>query len=287
MLKPNYTYFIPSPACTHADTLRSLVYALKDMGAKDITMAERAWCEISTERVFQHLGVPGLARELGINLVNLQKLPAREWIHLRPVGATHWLNGFEFPRMYVDAETVVQTCILKAHGMGGHFTMSLKSAVGMIRPGPDYIPDWDETGSTKKWPWNSGNPYYPYLGEMHVSPNIRKMIAELNTGYRTDLIVLDGVDAIVRDGPSIGPSEPLNLIIAGADRVAVDAAGVAALRLYKTTADIRHGRVFEQEQIARAVELGLGVTTPEQIRIITGNMESQEFADMISEVFLA
>jgi hypothetical protein len=45
--------------------------------------------------------------------------------------------------------------------------------------------------------------------------------------------------------------------------------------------------VFEQEQIARAVELGLGVTTPEQIRIITGNRESQEFADMISEVLLA
>jgi len=287
MLKPNYTYMLPSPCCTHDDTLRSLVYTLKDMGAKDITMAERAWCEINTAREFQLLRVPDLARELGINLVNLQELPASEWIHLRPTGATHWQNGFEFPRMYVDAESVVQICILKAHGMGGHFTMSLKSAVGMIRPGPDYKPAWNETGLSKKWPWDSGNPYYPYLGEMHVSPDIRKMIAELNTGYKTDLVVLDGVDAIIREGPSSGPQAPLNLIIAGSDRVAIDAAGVAALRLYQTTADIQRGRVFEQEQIARAAELGLGVNAPEQIEIITGDQESRNFADKISEVLLA
>jgi hypothetical protein len=39
----------------------------------------------------------------------------------------------------------------------------------------------------------------------------------------------------------------------------------------KTEGVVAQGRVFEQEQIARAVELGIGVDRPEGIDIVTAN----------------
>ncbi|MBC8492878.1 MAG: DUF362 domain-containing protein [Chloroflexi bacterium] len=290
-LKPNFNYPLPFPCCTHNDTLRSLVATLREMGATSITLAERSWCEVSTRQVMQQLGIFNLANELDFDIINLQEVGDDGWVHLHPKGSDHWRNGFEFPRAYLEAESIVQVCCLKTHGYGGHFTMSLKLAVGMLRPGPDYTPDSSEMHPSlqgaEAWPWDSTNPYYPYLGEMHESPHIRKMIAEINTAYSPDLIVLDGVDAFVKEGPTTGTVARTNVILAGSDRVAIDAVGVAILRLFGTTPEVSQGAIFEQEQIARAVELGLGVKSPAQIQLITDDSESEAFAAEVREILLA
>ena len=57
------------------------------------------------------------------------------------------------------------------------------------------------------------------------------------------------------------------VIIAGTDRVAIDAVGVALLRSYGTMSDVVAGRIFEQEQISRAVELGIGAASSTEIRL--------------------
>src|SRR5512143_820593 len=99
----------------------------------------------------------------------------------------------------------------------------------------------------------------PIRRSMHGSPDMRRMIAELNTGYKPDLIVLDGVAAFTDGGPSSGTLVPANVIIAGNDRVAVDAVGVAMLKSLGSNDAIMSRGIFQQEQIARAVELKLGV----------------------------
>jgi hypothetical protein len=43
-------------------------------------------------------------------------------------------------------------------------------------------------------------------------------------------------------------------------------------------------RIFEQEQIARAVELGLGVASPEQIRLVAADSTSLEYRNKIDAV---
>ncbi|MGB4804212.1 MAG: hypothetical protein WBV59_16245, partial [Anaerolineae bacterium] len=73
-------------------------------------------------------------------------------------------------------------------------------------------------------------------------------------------------------------------VLAGVDRVALDAAGVAILRLFGTTPEVSRGQVFEQEQIARAVELGLGVNSPSKIRFVTGDEAGQAYAARIEAV---
>jgi uncharacterized protein (DUF362 family) len=68
--------------------------------------------------------------------------------------------------------------------------------------------------------------------------------------------------------------------------VAVDAVGVTALRLHGTTRAVSSGRIFEQEQIARAVELGLGVTRPDLIDLVTDDAAGRDAAARVREVLL-
>ena len=262
MLKPNFNSADPAPGSTHIDTLRALVETLKEMGARNITLAERSGPGDSTHLVMEKKGVFPLAQELGFEILNLQDIGEDGWVLVSPRDS-HWKDGFKFPRAYADAECIAQTCCLKTHAFGGHFTMSLKCSVGMV-PG--------------------GN---PYMGELHSSPYQRQMIAEINTAYSPDLVVLDGVEAFVDGGPARGTRVDANVMLAGSDRVAIDAVGVAILRSLGTTAEVSRGTVFQQDQIARAAELGLGVTSPDQIEIVTDDAESRAFADEVRDILLA
>jgi uncharacterized protein (DUF362 family) len=94
------------------------------------------------------------------------------------------------------------------------------------------------------------------------------------------------VDAFVKGGPDQGTRAQANVILAGSDRVAIDAVGVAILRLLGTTSQVSHGRIFEQDQIARAAKLGVGIKSPDQIHLVTGDPESEAFATQVSDILL-
>ena len=68
------------------------------------------------------------------------------------------------------------------------------------------------------------------MGELHNSPHQRKMIAEINEPFKPALIVLDGIDAFVDEGPMTGKLAKGEVFLASTDRVAVDAVGVAILK---------------------------------------------------------
>jgi uncharacterized protein (DUF362 family) len=128
---------------------------------------------------------------------------------------------------------------------------------------------------------------YNYMSELHGTDDQRKMIAEINAAYTPSLIVMDGVEAFVNGGPDKGTKAATEVILAGTDRIALDAVGIAVLRLFGTTGEVSRGRVFDQEQIARAVELGLGVDAPEKIRIATADDASAAYVEEIRQVLLA
>jgi uncharacterized protein (DUF362 family) len=202
VLKPNFNTADPAPGSTHNDTLRSLIVALQQMGAKQITLAERSGPGNSTRTVMEKKGIFRLAQELGFNIVNLEDVGPEGWSKIEPT-ESHWSQGFHFPRIYLEAESIVQTCCLKTHAYGGHFTLSLKNSVGLV-------------------PLNG----YPYMQELHSSRYQRQMIAEINTAYSPDLVVLDGVEAFVAGGPDCGTKVEAGVMLAGTDRVAIDAAPI-------------------------------------------------------------
>jgi uncharacterized protein (DUF362 family) len=125
---------------------------------------------------------------------------------------------------------------------------------------------------------------YNFMTELHGSTNQRRMIAEINAAYQPDLVVLDGVEAFVEGGPDQGKKINANVILAGTDRVAIDAVGVAILRYFGTTPAVSQGAIFEQEQIARAIELGVGVDSPIKIELISGDQASAAYAKQIREI---
>jgi uncharacterized protein (DUF362 family) len=264
VLKPNFNTSDPAPGSTHNDTLRSLIRELKTMGAAKITLAERSGPGDTTRQVMEKKGIFAMAKELDFDILNLQEMSTEGWEQFTPKDS-HWKNGFLFPKAYLEAESIVLTCCLKTHQFGGHFTLSLKCAVGML-PGALMQP---------------GAP--SYMKELHSSPNQRKLIAEINTAFTPDLIVMDGVEAFIDGGPHSGTRKSPGIILAGTDRVAMDAVGVAILRMLSTTPEVSKGRIFDQEQIARASELGLGVSSPDEIEITTGDSKSMVVADQIME----
>jgi uncharacterized protein (DUF362 family) len=93
--------------------------------------------------------------------------------------------------------------------------------------------------------------------------------------------VLDGGEAFINGGPDQGKKVAPHVMLAASDRIALDAVGVALLRMYGTTPEVANGGIFELEQISRAVELGLGAASPDAIEIVTGDPESQAVADQI------
>jgi uncharacterized protein (DUF362 family) len=119
------------------------------------------------------------------------------------------------------------------------------------------------------------------MNELHSSKYQREMIAEINTAYKTDLIVMDGVEAFVDGGPHVGTRVKADVMLAGKDRVAIDAVGVAILRLLGTTPEVSRGKIFEQDQIKRASELGVGVKSAREIEVVTGDKESEDFAEKV------
>jgi len=259
LLKPNFNTADPFPGSTHPDTLRELILALQDMEAREITIGERSGPP-KTAEVMEELGVFSLAEELGVKVVNFDQLPTEELVQVDPQGS-HWKKGFLVPRCLQEEECVVITPCLKTHQFGGVFTMALKLAVG-ITP---------KEGTT-------------FMQEMHSSPHMRKMISELNVGYCPDLIVLDGMEAFVEGGPMEGPRKRAGIFLAGTDRIAVDAVGLAVLKDLGSTPDIMEHRIFDQEQIIRAVELGLGITSPAKIELVTGDEESAAYAQKLRTI---
>ncbi len=257
-LKPNFNTADPFPASTHNDALYALITTLKELGAASIVIAERSGPS-NTEDVMKEKGIFDMSKKLGFSLINLDKVETESWVHLQPEGS-HWAKGFNVARVYAEAECVVQTCCLKTHQYGGHFTISLKNSVGMVERS--------------------------FMNELHKNSYQRQMIAEINTAYTPDLIVMDGIEAFVSGGPMKGTKAEANVVLAGNDRVAIDAAGVALLRLLGTTTEVTRGAVFQQDQIARAVELGLGIQSPAAIQFVTENTEGEELAAKLRNIIL-
>lgn len=256
VLKPNFNSADETPASTHNDTIAQIVAELRERGARGITLGESSGPP-QTHGVMERKGIFDLASDLHFDIVDFEQLPDRDWVSF-PSAGTHWPNGFALPRLVVDSEYTVTTCCLKTHGAGGVFTMSLKLAVGLT---PKSI-----------------------RRTLHASPDMRRMIAELSTGYTPDLIVLDGIVAFTDGGPSRGELKTANVIVAGSDRIAVDAVGLAMLKSLGANQAIMSRRIFEQEQIARAVELKLGARGPEQIDIVTGDADSRATADRLKTI---
>ena len=265
-IKPNYNTGDPAPAATDPSVLETLVQVVQGDGASHVTVGDRSGME-ETRPAMERKGVFELANRYGFDAIVFDELDRDGWQYF-PAEGTNWSRGFAIARPVLDADAIINTCCLKTHRFGGHFTLSLKNTIGMV---------------ARRVPGDS----HDYMRELHRSGNQRLMIAEVNTTYRPDLIVLDGVDAFVNGGPEAGQKVSPGVILASTDRIAIDAVGIALLRSLGTTQTVSEGSIWNQAQIRRAADLGLGAINTEQVEIITADSASEQMANQIRQFLLA
>jgi uncharacterized protein (DUF362 family) len=260
LIKPNFNTADEFPGSTHNDTLAALVEELWELGAKSISLGERSYPP--TRQVMEQKGIGPSMKDLHVKVIDFDTLPKKDWVLMKAAGS-HWEKGFRIARPILETECLVSTCCLKTHQYGGVFTMSMKLHVGCVP-------------TTRHG--------YHYMSELHSSPHQRKMIAEINEPFKPALIMLDGMEAFVDGGPMVGKRAKAGVFLASTDRVATDAVGVAILKSLGSNPSIMKPKIFEQEQIARAVELGLGIASPSEIEIVTADEKSREYGDRIIEI---
>jgi uncharacterized protein (DUF362 family) len=260
LVKPNFNTADEVPGSTHNDTLVALVEEMWRMGARTVTLGERSYP--LTREVMEAKGIPRLMAGLDVRVVDFDELDRKDWVEVRPEDS-HWRDGFRIARPVLEAECLVSTGCLKTHQYGGVFTMALKLHVGVVP-------------TTRHG--------FGYMRELHGSPHQQELIAEINAPFRPDLVVMDGIDAFVDGGPMTGKRAKGNVFLASADRVAIDAVGVAVLKSLGSNPAIMGPKVFEQRQIARAAAIGLGARSPADVDLVAADEGSRPYRDRIAAI---
>jgi uncharacterized protein (DUF362 family) len=268
-LKANYNSPDPFPATTHPDTLRHVVGYLRESRCGRITLVERSGMGF-TRDVWAKLAIPDLARQLDLKLLSLEDLPPEDW-RKEELPGSNWKSGIEIPGFLVQDAYVVQICNLKTHRFGAVFSASLKNSIGLL---------------AKNGRVNAG---YNYMAELHSSAQQGAMIAEVNQVYVPKLIIMDAMQVFISGGPEAGELAAPETVLVSADRVAIDAAGVALLRLQIEIPgqSLTRNPIFEQEQIKRAAELKLGAGSASDIRFLTADVHTATLASQLEGMLQA
>ena len=260
LIKPNFNTADPTPGSTHNNVLVSLVEEVWKMGAKSVSVGDRSFPP--TREVMEKKGILPLMEKLEVKITPFDDLPEKDWVEFKPKGS-HWPEGFRIARPVLESECLISTGCLKTHQYGGVFTLSLKLHVGVVP---------------------TSRHGFEYMRQLHSSPHQRKMIAEINEPFKPNLVIMDGIEAFVDGGPATGKRAQGNVFWASSDRVAVDAVGVALLKHLGSNDKIMNRKIFEQGQIARAVELGLGASSPAQIELAAADAKSRAYRDKVADI---
>jgi len=202
LIKPNFNSDDPPPASTDLTFLKAIVEILKESGAI-VTIGESSggiWRP--TERVFNRLNLPDIARGLGVGLTAFEA-KSNEWVKIRIDG--EYLHLVVMPRAAYEADRLVYLPCLKTHRLA-RYSGALKLAFGFVNPGQRRA--------------------------FHFNYREEKL-AEISLCWQPDLIIVDGRKAFVTGGPQAGQVATPNVMLASGDLVAIDVEAVKVLLSYR------------------------------------------------------
>jgi len=227
LVKPNFNSPDPFPASTDLAFLQVVIELILETGAK-VTIGESAgavWRP--TRKVFNQLGVPELARRLGVELIAFEDRPD-DWVQIRING--DYLRKVIMPRSAYEADKMVYLPCMKTHNLGA-FSGAIKLAFGFVAPGQ--------------------------RRSFHLG-HLQEKLAEINLCWQPDLIIMDGRKAFVSGGPDRGQLVEPGLVLAFGDLIAIDVEAMKVLLEYRASNKIP-ANPWELPQIATALKHGLGV----------------------------
>ncbi len=225
LLKPNFNTADPFPGSTDLEFLRTVVELVYAQDPKIVMLGDSSTMSLNTRDVMEELKV--------FDLEEMEKPPRiyvfdeRKWVkkeipngkYLKKVYVTEYLDR---------ADKLILLPCLKTHFLS-QFTGSLKLSVGFMKPFQRV--------------------------RLHLR-HIQEKIAELNKIINPDLIIMDARKIFINKGPVKGDLREPNLILASADRIAIDVEGIKIIQSYKSNS-LKNIDPWELPQIKKAVELGI------------------------------
>ena len=207
LIKPNLVNSSPFPVTTSPEMIRALVTYIRTCSQARVIIAEGCGdARMETTDIFIKLGFTELARELDIELVDLNH---------EPVTVLSNPHCTVLPTIYLPTIALkgllISVPVLKRHSLAG-VTLAMKNMLGLAPP--HY---YRHGGSWKKSFFHN---------QMHRS------IFELNLYRAPDLSLIDatvGMAEFHLGGRTCDP--PVNRLVAGFDPVRVDALGASLLGL--------------------------------------------------------
>ena len=242
LIRPNANTADYPPGSTNPEVLKGAIRAVKEYDPAKIIVAEKSMTTLDTLKVMKYLGLYQAAESEGVD--EILSFDDVEWKKVRPKEARSWSHGFSVPAILDEIDYSIALPIVKTHWTA-LFTIGLKSQIS-ITSDPD----------RRQLPHGQNN-----------DELFGNMIAETNLVNKPDFYISDATKCFVTDGPNIGTLREPGLVIASDDVVANDVFGLALLKTLGTIDKIQNRSVWEQPQIKRAVELGLGVKCRSDIQI--------------------
>jgi len=227
LLKANVVSYRPSPTTTSPEVVRAMTKILYEEGAKKVYVGDMsAALYLATLSNMRRTGIKEAAEAARAEVIGFED---HGWVEvdvsgtsLRKVIVTEWL---------FRVDLIVNLPVIKTH-RSASYSICLKNFVGCthIRQRP-YLID------SSRW---------------------EELVAELNLAYRPHLNVVDGTISMVEGGPWQGAIQNTGLIIASEDRVAADVVGLGVIKTFGQWDRVTKKDVWDQRQIKRAIELGVG-----------------------------
>ena len=229
LVKPNVVSGEPPPATTNPKVVKAVIEILYSAGAKKVYVGEMsALLTLPTKKNMEQTGIFQAAREAGAEPVYFED---HGWVKVDLPQARFVKEAYVSEWIY-RVERIVNVPVIKTH-RNASYSICLKNFIGATH------------GRQR-----------PYL----VDPSHwEEVVAELNLAYVPDLNIVDGTSVMVAGGPWSGEKETPALILASRDRIAADVIGLSVIKHFGRWRQVTETGAWNQKQISRAVELGLGV----------------------------
>jgi len=225
ILKPNFNTGDPFPASTDPEFL-DIVLRLILKHTQNIEIVESSTLRANTKEIIEKR-VGGVLKELDIPVITEQDFKFTR-VDLKSKGAKY-LKSVKLPRRILDPHTkIILLPCLKTHFIA-QYTGALKLAVGFMER--------------------------KQRVRMHMSWRVPEKVAELNLGYKPELIIMDARKIFVTQGPASGKVESPMKILAGTSRVSIDVNGVKIIQSYHEKNKLEGKDPFDVGTIKRALEL--------------------------------
>jgi len=250
LIKPNVNSDHSHPGTTNPEVVFEVVNMVREKGAKRIIVADRSNPAWDTLKAMKKVGIYEAAIRGGAEVVVFGK---GDYIRVNPENSHHWPQRFHIPELVRQVDHIISLPVVKTHIIAD-FTMGIKNWVGLIPP---------------------SDRNYLHLKEREKD-YFASMLGEIHLGRKPSFLVMDATKVFVSGGPSFGDLVEPGLVIASSDLVANDVTGLALLKTLGTTDEIQGKSVWEQPQVKRAIELGLGVKGASEIALKTYNVADDE-----------